>query len=107
MAVVEGGKKAITRYTVEKEFAGFSLLKVKPLTGKNTSDKGTSDSYRISHTRRSVYGRQKNSFGLTRQALHASKFGFTHPATKEWMEFTAPLAEDMKNILELLENSES
>ncbi len=105
MAVVEGGKKAITRYTVEKEFAGFSLLKVKPLTGRTHQIRVHMTHIGFPIVGDPVYGRQKNAFGLTRQALHASKFGFTHPATKEWVEFTAPLAEDMEDVLDILGKS--
>jgi 23S rRNA pseudouridine1911/1915/1917 synthase len=39
---------------------------------------------------------------LGRQALHASLIAFRHPATGKGMEFTAPLAADIENILEVL-----
>ena len=37
---------------------------------------------------------------MNRQALHAYKLELEHPITKQMMEFTAPLPEDMKWILE-------
>jgi 23S rRNA pseudouridine1911/1915/1917 synthase len=39
---------------------------------------------------------------IKRQALHAETLGFFHPKKKEWMEFQAPLPEDMENVLDYL-----
>jgi 23S rRNA pseudouridine1911/1915/1917 synthase len=39
---------------------------------------------------------------LARQALHASRLALVHPTTGERLEFVAPLAEDMTEVLELL-----
>ena len=36
------------------------------------------------------------------QALHAQTLGFVHPRTKEYMEFNAPLPEDMEKAIGLL-----
>ncbi len=38
-------------------------------------------------------------YGIRRQALHACRLQFPHPMTGEWMEFTAPLPEDMQRLL--------
>ena len=38
------------------------------------------------------------------QMLHAEKLGFVHPTTKEYMEFTAPVPERFKEILEIYKN---
>lgn len=37
-----------------------------------------------------------------RQALHAEKLGLTHPITKEWMEWTAPLPPELERLQRLL-----
>lgn len=37
-----------------------------------------------------------------RQALHAATLGFTHPVTGEFLEFEAPLPEDMRDLLQAL-----
>lgn len=44
-------------------------------------------------------------YGMTRHALHASTLGLTHPIRKEWMEFHAPIPEDMRLCLQRLESS--
>ncbi|WNQ10225.1 RluA family pseudouridine synthase [Paenibacillus aurantius] len=40
---------------------------------------------------------------LARQALHAAKLGFYHPGTRQWVEYEAPLPEDMTETIRLLE----
>jgi 23S rRNA pseudouridine1911/1915/1917 synthase len=39
---------------------------------------------------------------LRRQALHAYKLGFLHPGTREHVEFTAPMPEDLINLKDWL-----
>jgi len=36
---------------------------------------------------------------LTRPFLHAERLAFTHPRTRERLEFTAPLPEDLTGVL--------
>lgn len=38
-----------------------------------------------------IYGGEKNDFGLRGQCLHAAVLGFVHPTTGRYMEFEAPL----------------
>lgn len=38
------------------------------------------------------------------QVLHAGTLGFVHPVTKEYMEFTTPLPEDFKQLLNELQS---
>lgn len=38
-----------------------------------------------------------------RQALHAATLGFVHPVTDEFMEFAAPLPDDMASLLHILQ----
>jgi 23S rRNA pseudouridine1911/1915/1917 synthase len=41
---------------------------------------------------------------LHRQALHARVLGFLHPASGTYMEFESPVPEDLREILDYLEN---
>ena len=42
-----------------------------------------------------------NAFALIpRQALHAKSLGFTHPRTRQWMQFDSPLPDDFAAALE-------
>ena len=49
-----------------------------------------------------VYGPEKDSFGLEGQTLHARVLGFVHPTTKEYMEFEAPIPEYFTKLLQKL-----
>jgi 23S rRNA pseudouridine1911/1915/1917 synthase len=44
-----------------------------------------------------VYGRRSDVVG--RQFLHAWRLGFRHPRTDEWLQFEAPLPEDLRAAL--------
>jgi 23S rRNA pseudouridine1911/1915/1917 synthase len=44
-----------------------------------------------------VYGKAQEA---PRQALHAEMLSFTNPENGKTMEFTAPLPEDMKKLIE-------
>lgn len=47
-----------------------------------------------------VYGPKKCPIsGLEGQTLHAMVLGFIHPATKEYMEFSAPLPDYFEKLL--------
>ena len=41
----------------------------------------------------------KNKFNIEGQALHSLNLKIIHPRTKEEMTFTAPIPEDMENLL--------
>lgn len=38
---------------------------------------------------------------ISRQALHSYRLSFSHPITGRFMEFTAPLPNDMKEVLNI------
>jgi 23S rRNA pseudouridine1911/1915/1917 synthase len=49
-----------------------------------------------------MYGREKNSLELTRQFLHAWKITFTLPSDGRAVNFTAPLPNDLLDVLNIL-----
>ena len=91
MAVAEGGREAVTHWSVLERFGDMTLLSVELETGR-THQIRVHMAY-INHplVGDPVYGRAKNDLGFTGQALHAAKLRLTHPRTGEKMEFTAPL----------------
>ncbi len=109
------GKEAITFYEVLEHWRGFSLLKLKPKTGR-THQIRVHLSY-IKHPivaddmygGRFVYPWQLADAEpavqqpvISRVALHAHTLEFKHPATDEMVKFEAPLPEDMQNMLDML-----
>ncbi|RQD72956.1 MAG: RluA family pseudouridine synthase [Candidatus Syntrophonatronum acetioxidans] len=103
MAVTEGrARKAVTHFDVLERFRGITFLKLKLETGR-THQIRVHLSY-IGHPvlGDSQYGKRKQPFNLSGYALHAQTLGFIHPTQEEYMEFSAPLPEEFKEILNYL-----
>ncbi|MBE7086040.1 MAG: RluA family pseudouridine synthase [Clostridiales bacterium] len=83
------GQKAITHYTVMKETADYSLLKVKIDTGRKNQIRVHMQSMEHSVVGDDKYGCAKNPMG--RLGLHASKLEFIHPVSKELITLTASM----------------
>lgn len=101
MAVVEGGKPAVTHFRVVERFSGYTLIETRLETGR-THQIRVHLAY-IGHPVLGdpVYGPRK-VVGETGQFLHAKTLGFTHPRTGVYMEFTSELPQDFnKKIAEL------
>ena len=108
MAIVEDGKPAVTHYSVAERFPGCTLLRCKLETGRTHQIRVHLASIRHPLVGDSTYikGAQKCAPQLRailaafpRQALHATQLGLEHPETGEWMEWQAPLPEDMAQLL--------
>ncbi len=119
MAVVEGGRRAVTRYRVLERFpcegaaarcavpgaargAGYSLLAVALETGRTHQIR-----VHLAHIGHPVagdpvYGPRRNPLGLAGQALHARRLGFVHPRTGEALEFMAPPPADLAAAIDRL-----
>lgn len=105
IAVVPGGKKAVTRYRVVEEFPGFSLVECSLDTGRTHQIRVHLAALGHPLAGDPLYGR-KGLLGLAGQALHAYKISFVHPLKKEVMEFTQPLPEWFENALEKLKEGD-
>ncbi len=104
MAVVEGGREAVTHYEVINRFNGFTHLKLRLQTGR-THQIRVHMAY-IGHpiAGDEVYGPKKVITSLNGQCLHARTLGFVHPETKEYMEFVSELPQYFTGFLKKLEN---
>ncbi len=98
MAVVPGGRAAVTRYRVREVLGGFSLLDLKPATGRTHQIRVHLASVGHPIVGDLVYSRQRAPF-LDRQFLHACSLAFRHPTTGELLAFTSPLPEDLQAAL--------
>ena len=99
MAIVEGGKEAVTHYTVLERFGDFTHLALRLETGR-THQIRVHMAY-IGHAVAgdSVYGPKTVIERLGGQCLHARKIGFIHPKTHEYMEFSSELPQYFTKFL--------
>ncbi len=111
----EIGKEAITFYENIEKFRGYTLVKVNIKTGRTHQIR-----VHMSYLKHPIIGDEM--YGgrfvypwqledkkaepqeplINRPALHAWQLEITHPTTMKRMLFEAPMADDMKNILEEL-----
>ncbi len=99
MAVVAGGKPAVTGYRVWERFANYTLVRCRLETGR-THQIRVHMAY-LGHpvVGDPLYGPRKNPWGLTKQALHASLLTIMHPTNGEVMTFQSPLPDYFNDLL--------
>jgi len=111
MAVVRGGRNALTLYRVRRAFERFTLLDVELKTGRTHQIR-----VHLAWLKHPVVGDETYGGGrdntiqdpqlcarvrnLKRHFLHAEKLGFTHPVKREWMKFESPLPDELTELLE-------
>ena len=104
MAVVEGGREAITHFEVIDRFEGFTHLRLKLETGRTHQIRVHLSFLGHPVAGDEVYGPKKVITSLKGQCLHAKKLGFVHPVTHEYMEFDSRLPDYFKDFLAKLKN---
>jgi 23S rRNA pseudouridine1911/1915/1917 synthase len=101
-----GGREAITNYKVVEKFVVrglfFSLLEVLLETGRTHQIRVHLASIGHPVAGDVAYGRKSEYICIKRQALHAELIGFVHPVREEYIEFVAPLPEDIVKQIEEL-----
>jgi 23S rRNA pseudouridine1911/1915/1917 synthase len=101
MAVVEGGRQALTRYRVREYLRdAYSLVEAEPLTGRTHQIRVHFASIGHPVVGDRVYGKASELVG--RQFLHAWRLGFRLPKGGRYREFESPLAADLEAALDAL-----
>jgi 23S rRNA pseudouridine1911/1915/1917 synthase len=111
----EKGKWSVTHYTVLERLGYVTLISCQLETGRTHQIRAHMKHIHHPLFNDANYGGDKilkgttftkykqyvqNCFDLMpRQALHAQSLGFSHPTTKEYMEFEAPLPADFDAVL--------
>ena len=109
MAVVKGGKEAITHYEVIAEYPSFTYAKMVLETGRTHQIRVHMSHIGHSIIGDTVYGGGKTPFEKTNaslldgQILHAKVLSFPHPRTKEIMTFECELPDNFKRLIEKLQ----
>jgi 23S rRNA pseudouridine1911/1915/1917 synthase len=114
MAIVPGGRGALSLYKVRRSFDSFTLVDVELKTGRTHQIR-----VHLSWLKHPVVGDDLYAGGrdnnvrdvqlraqirkLGRQFLHAEQLGLRHPRTGKQMRFVAPLPGELTHLLEKLE----
>lgn len=103
-AVLPDGRVAITHYHVLESLGAYTLLRIILETGRTHQIR-----VHFAHCHRPLLGdplyvptKNRPSFGLARQFLHASTLGFSLPSSGHWQEFSSPLPHDLDTTLQKL-----
>ena len=114
MAVVSGGKEAVTHYRVEERYRAHTLVRVQLETGRTHQIRVHMAHQHIPVLGDPAYGGRLRMpkgadaafrdllSGFRRQALHATQLGLTHPISNEEMRWQAEVPEDMAQLIEVL-----
>lgn len=102
IAVVRGGREAVTHFRVLERFGQYTLTECVLETGRTHQIRVHMASIGHSIVGDPVYGIKKEKFNLNGQLLHAKTIGFVHPSTGELMEFTAEIPEYFEKVLDVL-----
>jgi len=110
MAVVRGGRNALTLYRVRQAFDRFTLLDVELKTGRTHQIRVHLAWLKHPVVADETYGGGRDNTirdprlrarirALNRQFLHAEKLGFKHPQTGEFVKFESPLPPELEDLL--------
>jgi len=97
MAVVTRGREARTEYQVVKYIGDYTLLEVRPETGRTHQIRVHLAAIGYPVVGDPVYG--VKSPHLSRQFMHASRLGFKLPSSGEYVEFTSQLPPDLEQAM--------
>ncbi|RKG39101.1 23S rRNA pseudouridine(1911/1915/1917) synthase RluD [Acinetobacter rongchengensis] len=114
MAILPGGRDAVTHYNVKERFQHFTRVQAQLETGRTHQIRVhftyigfplVGDPVYVSRVKVPAGASEKLASalrGFKRQALHASKLGLIHPQTKQEMMFEAPWPQDFIELLDVL-----
>lgn len=103
MAIINGGKRAVTHFKVKQRLKGHTYLTARLETGRTHQIRVHISSKGNPLLGDDIYGCAKSKFKLKGQVLHAKVLGFIHPIKNEYMEFESELPDYFKKLLKILE----
>ncbi|MFZ5997633.1 MAG: RluA family pseudouridine synthase [Nitrospirota bacterium] len=102
------GKKAVTQWKVLDRFSAATLIEAQLGTGRTHQIRVHFAAIGHPVLGDTTYGNKiavelrRTKISFPRQMLHAAVLGFTHPMTKEYLEFSSPLPGDMEECIKKL-----
>jgi 23S rRNA pseudouridine1911/1915/1917 synthase len=104
-AVTADGKPSVTHYETLEAFPAASLLEIRLETGRTHQIRVHLAAQRHPCVGDAMYGADPTlsaRLGLQRQWLHATRLGFHHPLTGDWVEFSSSYPPDLQRALDIL-----
>ncbi len=109
IAIVAGGKRAVTHYRTIQQLRDAALVECRLETGRTHQVRVHMASIGHALLGDPVYGRPKESrravlkrLEFNRQALHAAHLGFVHPITSAALAFDSKMPDDMQELFSSL-----
>jgi len=104
MAVVppNKGRSAVSEYSTITQYQQHTLLEVHPVTGRTHQIRLHMAFLGCPVTGDRLYGRRRPSLDIDRQFLHAARLKIRLPEESDYIEFEAPLPEDLSKVLGIL-----
>lgn len=99
--IEKNSKQAITHFHVVERFGDYTLVELKLETGRTHQIRVHMKFIGHPLVGDPMYGRSKG-IKMDGQALHAAVLGFIHPSSGQYIEFTAPIPDDMEMLLQSL-----
>jgi 23S rRNA pseudouridine1911/1915/1917 synthase len=92
--------EAITKYKTIERREDFTIVEAEPVTGRTNQIRIHFKEIDHPLVGESVFAFRKDfKLKFKRAALHASYIRFAHPVTKKTLDFSAPMPDDMKTLL--------
>lgn len=101
--IERNSKHAVTHFQVVERFGDYTLLELKLETGRTHQIRVHMKFIGHPLVGDPLYGRSKG-IKMDGQALHAAVLGFEHPEDARYLEFSAPIPDDMEAVLHTLRN---
>ncbi len=112
MAVVQGGKPAVTHFSIVTRYTECTLLRVRLQTGRTHQIRVHMAYIKHPIVGDPVYGINSRRVSILpamrtfpRQALHSTSLAIKHPMSKKTMTWNIPLPDDMETLLSGIEHS--
>ncbi len=109
MAIVEGGKRAVTHYRMIRPLREAAMVECRLETGRTHQVRVHMASIGHALLGDPVYARTKHAHRATleslqfgRQALHAARLGFIHPVKSNALAFDSEIPADMQELFDTL-----
>ena len=102
MAIVPGGKRAVTLWRVLKRYRDYTLCEFELKTGRTHQIRVHAKFLGHPIVGDPTYGYAKQKFRLDGQLLHSKRITFTHPVTRKILTFESELPDYFLKVLKSL-----